>query len=865
MTELKLDTPEEFPFPFTPYKIQEDFMKQLYTALEQQMCGIFESPTGTGKSLSIICGAIKWLKDYNELKQNSLKDKIKELQQQIKELQSESTDWLTSQSKEIEISRELHKLKLEDGKIEEYYKKINDLKRNKRKMLKSFSAFQGKENKSNNSNKTDDLKDENVPGVEDDDLLLDDIVEVRNEDDIEEEIEEKYSPTKIYICSRTHSQLSQLVGEIRKSPYGKDIRVVSLASRQNYCINPVVNHYKNNALINEKCLDMQKNSKNKATKVDLQGKTLKRKKTETNCKCKFFKQEAIEDLRDAIILNVLDVEDLVTTGKDFSACPYYASRKAVDDAEVILVPYNTILHRATREANGIKLKDNIVIIDEAHNLLDALGQMYGATVTIAQLQHAHQQLKGYKTKYGKRFSAGNLLCINQLLTIVTALKNVFDSQKVIENDGTKIFTVNDFVSLAEIDHFNMFNLVEFVKNSKLSQKLHGFTLRHSEQPIIKPKVKIETPEDGYKKFQESINEELNQNKPKTSKSKNTITKKVNTVTTNTTQTIKNVEVKTPQPANPLLTIVSFLETLQNVEKDGRILMHSGTEKKLQYLLLNPSSHFSSIVKDARAVIVAGGTMKPISEFRERLFINAGADPARVMHFTCDHIVPPENILPLVLTDNDFLFNYANRFSMATQIRLILTSACSVVKGGIVVFFPSYQYEAWVWGQFKDVDFGRPVFREPQETGSVDLVLESYHKAIYKSSFKKAMLFSVVGGKLSEGLNFSDDLGRCVIVFGLPYANVNSPDLKEKMTYLDRNEGYGAGKKFYENLCMKAVNQCIGRAVRHINDYATVLLVDVRYNRPATKSALPDWIKRSLKTCEHSKATELMKQFFASKT
>lgn len=105
-------------------------------------------------------------------------------------------------------------------------------------------------------------------------------------------------------------------------------------------------------IFNFRCLDMQKNSKNKATKVDLQGKTLKRKKTETNCKCKFFKQEAIEDLRDAIILNVLDVEDLVTTGKDFSACPYYASRKAVDDAEVILVPYNTILHRATREANG---------------------------------------------------------------------------------------------------------------------------------------------------------------------------------------------------------------------------------------------------------------------------------------------------------------------------------------------------------------------------------------------------------------------------------------------------------------------------------------------------------------------------------
>jgi chromosome transmission fidelity protein 1 len=37
-----------------------------------------------------------------------------------------------------------------------------------------------------------------------------------------------------------------------------------------------------------------------------------------------------------------------------------------------------------------------------------------------------------------------------------------------------------------------------------------------------------------------------------------------------------------------------------------------------------------------------------------------------------------------------------------------------------------------------------------------------------------------------------------------------------------------GRAYYTNLCMKAVNQCIGRVIRHRNDWAAVLLVDVRW-------------------------------------
>lgn len=50
-----------WPFPFAPYGIQEDLMRNMYETLDSGLIGIFESPTGTGKSLSIICSALHWL------------------------------------------------------------------------------------------------------------------------------------------------------------------------------------------------------------------------------------------------------------------------------------------------------------------------------------------------------------------------------------------------------------------------------------------------------------------------------------------------------------------------------------------------------------------------------------------------------------------------------------------------------------------------------------------------------------------------------------------------------------------------------------------------------------------------------------
>lgn len=135
--------------------------------------------------------------------------------------------------------------------------------------------------------------------------------------------------------------------------------------------------------------------------------------------------------------------------------------------------------------------------------------------------------------------------------------------------------------------------------------------------------------------------------------------------------------------------------------------------------------------------------------------------------------------------------------------------------------------------------------------------------------------------MSEGINFSDSLGRGVVVVGLPYPNFMDPELLERLKYQNqlllkadpKSSQCGscgdftkspAAREYMENICMKAVNQTIGRAIRHKGDYASILLVDHRYSSdwgPFRK--LPAWIKNAMVTrCENfGSAYRGLVQFF----
>eukprot|EP00042_Codosiga_hollandica_P055452 m.776795 g.776795 ORF g.776795 m.776795 type:complete len:98 (+) comp59121_c0_seq10:2300-2593(+) len=96
--------------------------------------------------------------------------------------------------------------------------------------------------------------------------------------------------------------------------------------------------------------------------------------------------------------------------------------------------------------------------------------------------------------------------------------------------------------------------------------------------------------------------------------------------------------------------------------------------------------------------------------------------------------------------------------------------------------------------------------------------------------------------MSEGINFKDELGRCVVMVGLPHPNMKSPELALRYSFwktqiAKTKPEFSSETHFADLLCMKAVNQSIGRAFRHKSMLFSALMAAMtphclHSNRPA---------------------------------
>ncbi|KAL5323167.1 hypothetical protein ACEPPN_007695 [Leptodophora sp. 'Broadleaf-Isolate-01'] len=808
---------DRFHHPFTPYAIQETFMETVYQVLEDGKVGILESPN------------------------------------------SDEPEWIIEQAKarrRRELLRNREDMEARLAKIRAKEKAQRD------KYLKGEQSF--KRRKVDAGNDEDD----------EEQFVLDDYESDREQSGtgtssglsaktlemmsrigmgpatLTEEDEEVEDEIKIFYCSRTHSQLTQFINELRrvhfppsikdettKSTDTEDLKHLTLGSRKNLCINPKVNKLASLTAINERCSELQQTS------------------TPKEHKCVFLpnkeNQTLVNTFRDHSLATIRDIEDMGELGKQIGICPYYASRAAIKPAEIVTLPYPLLLQKSAREALGLSVKGHVVIIDEAHNLMDAISGIHGVEVSLRQLKRARAQLGVYLQKFRNRLKGKNRVYVAQVVRVIDSLVGYLESRIGLTKPDGQV-SDKDLLSGKGVDQINLFKLIKYLQESKLARKVESYAL-HSETQI---------PQSGTSLKQSS-------------------------------------EQTTSTPV--LHHISSLLSALTHPSKEGRLLYtlsstpNSPDLATLKYHLLDPSPHFETLVSSARAVILAGGTMSPMSDYTSHLF--PYLPHSSITTLSCGHVIPKENLLAWNLSKGpsgqtfDFTFKNRGNNEMIDDLGRALLNICTVVPDGVVVFFPSYTSLSSIISRWEVIppsplstsssspplqqqqsiltrlSLKKSLFQESKDT-PVDTILASYASAI--STGKGGLLFSVVGGKMSEGINFSDRLGRCVVIVGLPFPNVNSAEWKAKIEYIESGtierlskdltkavlgeklskeemikRGKEEAREFYESACMRAVNQSVGRAVRHQNDYAAIVMIDRRFEGERVSGKLPAWIREGL--------------------
>lgn len=637
--------------------------------------------------------------------------------------------------------------------------------------------------------------------------------------------------TKVYFASRTHSQLGQFLSELRKVEFDsvapeknenlvscEPVRAITLASRKSLCIHPRISNLPLDQL-NEACLELQD------------------AKTPVKLKCEFLAHDSVAraEFRDRALARVRDIEDLVQLGTDLHACPYYAVRDAIPASEIVALPYPLLLNKSARESLGIDLSGNIVIIDEAHNLIDAINGLSSANMSLPHLTTAKTHLLAYLDKFSNKLNGRNKMLITQLLKLIADMISIL----------AETFTDHE-VQLTALfrqgtDSVNIHELARYCRTSKLARKVDGF-------------------------ISSSLLAKVNAGR------------------------IGDIA---QSPTTPVLSLVQrFLDSLTNLSQEGRLFTQTqdNNVKNLCYISFDPSHSFTELVAEARTVVLAGGTMEPISDVLELLFPR---QLERVKIFSCGHVIPREHLCGIVLDTGPrkqkFEFTFQKRYDsqVLEDLGQSIINLASVVPDGIVVFFASYEYLEFVLGfwrtnaQYSVFSNKKPAFVESKDT-SVDAMLFEYSRSI--SLGHGGLLFAVIGGKLSEGINFADAMGRAVIVVGVPFPNANTPEWLARSSFIEQRKrlhcaaqgltlteslllGQKAAREHYENVAMRAVNQCIGRVIRHRNDYAMIFLVDVRYRRQGIHSKLPAWIRSSMQMTDDPGFGQILQQtatFFKDK-
>ena len=663
---------------------------------------------------------------------------------------------------------------------------------------------------------------------------------------------------RIYFGSRTHKQLEQVIKELKTTEY-KDIKMTLLSSRDHSCVNK--------ERLAPGCL--KEGCKKLGQSCDYKPNVEKFKNFET--------------LNTFGLSKVWDMEDLIKIGKEKNCCPYYVSRELVDDADIVFCPYNYLLDPRIRESMKLDLSNDIIILDEGHNIEDKCREAGSYTLVNDDLEETISDLEKYIKYYKYRMQDTQILC-NKIKSWIETEK----SNHKKDDDETEIKSLSgkDFLPILNdwgVNKEKIFKLKIVLQDEIKKEKKEDENVKGQYIQLIKKSDENSEKKENINNDKNSEEKENKNDKKKSEEKENKDSdesseeedKKICFLSTTSIALLEGIF----YIIDILLTLeyrdlddykIVLLETKEYVTSKpnqiiGSVRRHPKKELKkvikLNFWCLNAAVTFRNI-SNSRSVILTSGTLSPINSFQSELGVPF---PIKL---EASHVIPPSQVYVGCVGCGPNQVNleakYDNVCKEAFQDELgkVVWHVCAVAPRGVLCFFSSYSLMEKIVKQWKKTKEWELISGEKQifvETSGnkkedsakkkedFEQLISDYYSAVKQSG---ALLLAVYRGKISEGIDFSDDNARAVITVGIPYPNVSDKQVVYKKQYNDVNTGRGLlpGRKWYKIQAFRAINQALGRCIRHQNDWGALVIVDKRFiDKPKEYcTGLSKWIRNKVK-------------------
>ncbi len=487
------------------------------------------------------------------------------------------------------------------------------------------------------------------------------------------------------------------------------------------------------------------------------------------------KPELVEETMEWVRENLPYAEEFISHCESKHLCPYEVNKDIVRDSILVVTPYiyvfNPVIRNMLLDWLGVGEEDVILVVDEAHNLPDYIRDLLSSQLSYWMLKNCIEEAKIFgDPSFSNTEVSVSKLC-KTLSTIIMDLRDTY-IYNMLEGNIRGVAD-NDYSDAVLPSH-------EF--EAEVLSRL-GVTSTQLNQII-----------DDLQVYGEKIQE------------------------------YKQQQGKLPRSYIHSLGV--FLEFWMNLDSNqyAKLIVDAsqGRNPRIESFCLDPSLG-ASIVLKFHSSIHMSGTLRPLEEYRDSLGL-----PEDTVLATFPSPFPRNNCRILYVGDVTTKYEDLMRNKeIVDRIRNYITLVCNSFPKNTMVFFPSFN----VLSMFKSNglldEINRVVYIEEQDM-SQSTLMELVSDFRSHGSRDGAALFSVIGGRISEGMDFPSSQLEIALIVGIPYPK---PTARQRCLQHYYDMKFRKGWEYtVEAPTARKLLQSIGRLIRDEGDRGVAVILDWRAKR-----------------------------------